>query len=164
MYNLEHVHAIQWGCQNETEAMKKFEEVTGMKVERTGLWIDPCGFLGASPDGLVGSNAIIEIKCPYKFRTKSISQELKVDRSYIIYLDEDLNMFVNKKHEYFHQIQGTLAITGRSVCHLTIWTPDELLLCQIEKDEDWASNIELYKVFYTQQYIPFLLGNTTFDV
>ncbi|KAK9711597.1 hypothetical protein QE152_g25368 [Popillia japonica] len=34
VYNLEHVHAIQWGCQNETEAMKKFEEVTGMKVER----------------------------------------------------------------------------------------------------------------------------------
>jgi len=37
-------------------------------VVATSLWLSNSGLLGASPDGLVGSNYTVEIKYPWKYR------------------------------------------------------------------------------------------------
>ena len=71
-YNLSGVQAI-----NGQEAIKEFIAATRHKVEETGLWLDPCGFLGASPDGLVGSDAVLEAKCPFTFRNSTIEEAIK---------------------------------------------------------------------------------------
>jgi hypothetical protein len=50
---------------------------------------------------------------PVQVQGKTICEELKTDHSYIVYLDSDDELQLNKKHEYYHQIQGNLLITGR---------------------------------------------------
>ncbi|KAI4454106.1 hypothetical protein MML48_scaffold00000245 [Holotrichia oblita] len=48
------------------------------------LWLDECGFLGASPDGLIDDNILVEVKCPYKYRNAGLSEVLAHDKTYII--------------------------------------------------------------------------------
>lgn len=46
--------AIQYGIQNESVATTKFQELTGLHVISSGLYVDiKYGFLGASPDGMI---------------------------------------------------------------------------------------------------------------
>lgn len=130
-----------------------------MSVVKIGLWLHECGFLGCSPDGLIGDNDIIEVKCPFIYKEKDLEIELHNDHSYIVHINEDCEAVINKKHEYYDQIQGNLAITKRDVCHLVLWTPKDLLHIKIPRDPEWQINLDLLKQFYVDQYIPFLLGS-----
>jgi putative phage-type endonuclease len=62
--------------------------------------------IGASPDGLVGDDAVLEIKCP--------ASETLIE--WII--DGEL------PSEYRLQVQGELWVTGRSHCHFYGWHPE----------------------------------------
>lgn len=118
-----------WGTEHEPIAIAFFEGLTGLVVEPTGSIAHPdYPFLRASPDGLIGLDQCIEIKCPYnghgKGKTYSIKDPAKtmylwqirmqlevldLDRChYFCYINEDV-----WKHEevvrgkYFpHEIQG----------------------------------------------------------
>ena len=39
--------------------------------------------LGASPDGLVGRNALVEVKCPFTQRDSTIEEAVSSDNFYI---------------------------------------------------------------------------------
>jgi hypothetical protein len=57
--------AMQWGTDTEPAAKAAYELETGRLVTEVGFVDHPTiEFLGASPDGLIGSNGLIEIKCP----------------------------------------------------------------------------------------------------
>ncbi|KAL4104017.1 hypothetical protein QTP88_019330 [Uroleucon formosanum] len=58
--------SVQYGRDMEDEAKTKFEEKFGYKIKKCGLLIDTqIPYLAASPDGIIGDTAIVEIKCPY---------------------------------------------------------------------------------------------------
>lgn len=82
-YDLQKVLAVQWGKDNEQTALEQFCEVTGLQVSPTGMWIDGSGILAASPDGLIGEDAVLEIKCPYKYRTESLKAGVQ-DKKYFL--------------------------------------------------------------------------------
>ena len=57
--------AMQWGIDHEEEAREQYVIETGRDVALTGFVKHPSvRWLGASPDGLVGDDGLIEIKCP----------------------------------------------------------------------------------------------------
>lgn len=57
--------AMQWGTETEPLARAEYEIMTGEMVEQVGFIRHPVlKMAGASPDGLVGSEGLIEIKCP----------------------------------------------------------------------------------------------------
>lgn len=57
--------AMQWGIDHEEEARDQYVIETGRDVALTGFVKHPSvQWLGASPDGLVGDDGLIEIKCP----------------------------------------------------------------------------------------------------
>lgn len=57
--------AMQWGIDHEDEARDLYEAETGSIVEPVGFVPHPdVLWLGASPDGLIGTDGILEIKCP----------------------------------------------------------------------------------------------------
>src|ERR1700704_1972172 len=57
--------AMQWGIEKEPEARAAYELKTESWVSEIGFVIHPTIFMsGASPDGLVGDDGLIEIKCP----------------------------------------------------------------------------------------------------
>lgn len=156
-YNLSSVQAINWGINNEAEAIKDFKDVTGLTVEDSGLWLDPSGILGASPDGLIGSNSIIEVKCPYTHRQNTIDEAIQTKQFYINKTKEN-NYELNKNHIYWHQIQGQLYITKRNMCYLVVWTLKQVIILQITKDEEWEGNIQLLKNFYKNHMIKYMLS------
>lgn len=149
--------AIQWGRSNEKNAIETFEKQTNLKVKPTGIWLHRCGFLGASPDGLICDDAssIIEIKCPYKYRAeKSLEECLSIDKGYLLWYDTNSKQYIiNNNHDYYHQIQGLLHILEKECCYAIIWTPQEVVISKILKCEDWKGNINLLQDFYFEQYV-----------
>lgn len=78
-YDISRVKAVAWGVTIEAETIKTFTAKTHLEVVETGVWLDESGVLGASPDGLVGEDHVLEAKCSYTFRDASIEEALKSD-------------------------------------------------------------------------------------
>ncbi|KAJ8938913.1 hypothetical protein NQ314_011289, partial [Rhamnusium bicolor] len=47
------------GKKNESVAIEIFEKRNNVKITKSGIWLDKCGFLGASPDGIIGDDTLI---------------------------------------------------------------------------------------------------------
>ena len=88
---------IQRGIDLEDEAILAYEMTTGNSVDKVGF-IEENEFVGCSPDGLVGTDGIIEVKCPKQsvFLKQVIDQKIKP--------------------EYYTQIQFNLLVSGRKWC------------------------------------------------
>lgn len=89
--------SIQWGKDHEDEAREAYEIATGEIVDLVGFIHHPTiEFFGASPDGLVGDDGLLEIKCPYSSKVH-------------------LQRFVDKEvpQEYVPQMTIQLICTGR---------------------------------------------------
>ena len=60
-----HNFASRWGQNFEAVARNAYEAETGNLVTETGFWVHPdLPWLGCSPDGLIGSEGGLEVKCP----------------------------------------------------------------------------------------------------
>ena len=55
---------MEFGSILESEARPAYTFITGQEVREVGLITDDAGICGASPDGLIGDDCGIEIKCP----------------------------------------------------------------------------------------------------
>ena len=73
-YDLSGVKAVQWGVDNEQEALKAFTGLTSKTVQETGIWLVASGILGTSPDGIVDDETVLEAKCPYTERNLTIEE------------------------------------------------------------------------------------------
>ena len=65
-----------------------FQQKTNLCIEESGLWLHLSGhsggeMLGAYPDGLVGRNALLEVKCPFTQRDFTIEEAVLSDDFYI---------------------------------------------------------------------------------
>ncbi|KAL5236459.1 hypothetical protein ACI65C_003869 [Semiaphis heraclei] len=68
--------ATRYGIENEPLAKRDFEKIYNIKIESAGLFIHTAlNYLAASPDGLIGKDAIIEIKCPQSFVVDKIFKD-----------------------------------------------------------------------------------------
>jgi hypothetical protein len=155
-YNLDKVQAVQWGIQNEETAVKLFVESTGMPVKPTGIWLHQSGVIGASPDGLVGDDSLVEIKCPFSKRLDTIEEAVADRTFYVQMLDE--SYILKEDHPYYHQVQGALHLTNRETAYFCVWTTKSFLILPIQKDVEWANeNLNILQKFYKEQMLPRLL-------
>jgi putative phage-type endonuclease len=87
---------MQRGKEEEPIARKLYEESTGNRVQQVGFIEN--GILGFSPDGLVGEDGIIEIKCvQQKFHVKAFAEN-EIPAQHVL------------------QIQTGLLVSGRAWC------------------------------------------------
>jgi putative phage-type endonuclease len=87
--------AMLRGIELESEARKFYEIVTENVVTQVGFCLSDCEKYGASPDGMIGEEGLLEIKCP-------------IISTHVGYL------LTNKiPTEYYQQTQGQLLVTGR---------------------------------------------------
>ncbi|HAY3545187.1 TPA: YqaJ viral recombinase family protein, partial [Elizabethkingia anophelis] len=56
---------IQHGTDYEGEAIMKYTEITGNKVVSLQEFVILDEFIGGTPDGFVGNDGIVEVKCPW---------------------------------------------------------------------------------------------------
>lgn len=102
---------IKWGNTYEEEARRAYERRCGCEVELVGF-IGYGDSFGGSPDGLVGEEGVIEIKCPYNSTNHA--------RFLLMTSPEDLR---KAKPEYYAQVQGNLLVTGRKWCDFISYDP-----------------------------------------
>lgn len=145
-YDISRVKAIAWGVNNEPEAIKSFEVQTNLKVEETGVWLHESGVLGASPDGLVGSDHVLEGKCPFTQRNMTLEEALGHKNFCLEKIGDRYHL--KKSHVYWHQVQGQIYITKRKACFFVVWTPRWCVVIEILKDPEWAANLDELTQFY----------------
>ncbi|XP_034090046.1 uncharacterized protein LOC117558146 [Gymnodraco acuticeps] len=137
-YNLDGVMAVNWGVVNEAEGVKAFVQAYRVTVIDAGLFVSESGVLGASPDGLVQPSALLEVKCPHSQRNMTIAEAVQLPS---FCLREEGGSYVLKEnHPYWHQVQGQLHITDRSICYFVVWTTKEAIVIPINKDPAWHGN------------------------
>jgi len=117
--------ATEWGNEQEPNAIKFYEQFTGHKVDPVGF-CKLTDFFGASPDGLIGEDGVIEIKCPYN----SINHV----KHLLCQAPDDL------PDEYYWQIQAELLATGRAWCDFVSYDPrcterTCIKILRVERDE-----------------------------
>lgn len=109
--------SMQWGIETEPKARAAYEARTGEVVETTGFVDHPIiPSAGCSPDGFVGDDGLIEIKCP----NTSTHIGYMLDRSTI---DE----------KYIIQMNWQMACSGRKWCDFLSFDPRLPLSCQFFK-------------------------------
>ncbi len=121
--------AMQWGIDNEPVALLNYSLQTGNEVEATSLWLHDSIDAGASPDGLVGSDGLVEIKCP---NTATHVETLKTGQL---------------PKQYIDQVMGQLWITERQWCDFISYDPRlpenaQMITVRIYRDEDYIKELE----------------------
>ena len=122
--------AMQWGTETEPQARAAYEFIADAEVEETGFHIHPSiDGLGASPDGLVGSEGLLEIKCP----------------NTATHLETLLTETIPKK--YVLQMQTQMACTGRAWCDFMSFDPRlpaelQAWIKRVDRDDAVIAEIE----------------------
>jgi len=97
---------MEWGVEHEPNAKHWYAKANGVEVREVGFVLpDNTDAFGGSPDGLVGDDGLIEIKCP--------SPE-----TLILYHANGVFPV-----DYRPQVQGLLLVTGRAWCDFVVWHP-----------------------------------------
>jgi len=127
-------------------------------VRPCGLFIDgEHPFLGASPDGLVDNDKILEVKCTPSIGQKSL-EDAALDKKLQFCLEfTETGQLQLKNYKYYWQIQGQLNITKKSICIFILFSMGNNLYIQyINRDEYLWTNKMLPKLisFYMDCMLP----------
>lgn len=118
---------MQRGIELEPLAFAKFKE---LYPEATESFMFPYGqHAGASPDGVVGKDAILEIKCPRATKFFKIVADENIDKEYIAQMQMQM-MCSNSKRAYFFNY---CIIMGEEFYHLIIVERDEVMIDLIKE-------------------------------
>jgi putative phage-type endonuclease len=120
--------AMEWGIEQEPHARAAYEAREGVLVDEVDFVRHPLLEAGASPDGLVGEDGCIEIKCPNTATMLEYIEDRSVPRKYLL------------------QMQWQLACTGRNWCDFVAFDPRlpehlQLLVIRVPRDEGVIAEI-----------------------
>lgn len=121
--------AMQWGIDTEPLARLRYLMATGNQTQECGFFSHKTLMAGASPDGLIGTEGLLEIKCP---NTATHIETLRTGTIPKI---------------YYWQVMGQLWITGRKWADFVSFDPRlpenaALFITRIKRDEDDITDLE----------------------
>lgn len=120
--------ATEYGNMHEPLATMEYMGKTGNHPEECGFYPHPeHDWLGASPDGLIDDDGLLEIKCPFGLRNKK-GAEL------VFKTAED-------QPHYYAQMQIEMFCTGRKWCNFYQWAPGGDSLERVEFSQQWIDEI-----------------------
>jgi len=148
--------AVAHGRKYESEAIKCYELMKAVSVVKSGICVDLTRpYLGCSPDGLVGSDRVVEVKCPYSAKDVFVSPETVP----YLELDEQTGLFrLKNTHDYMYQVQGLLHITNRSTYDFVVFTLRDMLVIEVSKNATFVEAMlkkleDFYVNFFKKQYL-----------
>jgi putative phage-type endonuclease len=121
--------AMQWGVDNEPYARSAYESAKGVLVDQVAFINHPTiEMAGASPDGLVNDDGLVELKCPMSHTHLE---------SLLGGLDD----------QYKVQVQWQMACTGRKWTDLCSFDPRfpaelQLVIKRFERDDAYIATLE----------------------
>lgn len=122
--------AMQRGTELEAEARASYEAERGELVQEVGFIDHPAiAMAGASPDGMVGGDGLLEIKCP------DSKQHLEYLRLQIV------------PAKYKPQVQWQMACTARAWCDFVSYDPRfpeglQLHIVRVQRDAEYIEELE----------------------
>lgn len=124
--------ATNHGEKMEPVALAFYEKHSGNKVEQTGIvFHEEYSWLGASPDGLIGIDGGLEIKCPYWAKQP---------------------YSVHEKPSYYAQCQHVMAVCDLDwmdfLCYIS---EDNFLLERLQRETNWfRDNFKKLEAFHSR--------------
>ena len=122
--------AMEWGTENEPFARVAYEVKTGNTVDQVSAIDHPrIAMSAASPDGLIGDDGCLEIKCPHtSTHIATLLGEEPVKK-------------------YYDQMQWQMACTDRKWCDFVSFDPRmpshlQLFVKRIERNDDYIEQLE----------------------
>ena len=121
---------MQWGIETEPQAIAAYEFAKNLDVEKVGFVDHPnIQMAGASPDGLVGEDGLVEIKCPNT--ATHLATLLKPTPA----------------KDYVTQMQWQMACTGRKWCDFMSFDPRlpermQYVIHRVRRDEQRIRELE----------------------
>jgi hypothetical protein len=131
--------AMLRGIEREPEGRIAYCDMANCQVVEVGFVAHPTiDKAGCSPDGLVGEDGLVEIKCPEPTAHWTCLRTQQVDERY------------NK------QIQFQLSCTGRAWCDYVSWNPDfpvpmQFFRKRIERDERMIEDLECQTLVFLEE-------------
>jgi len=127
--------ATEYGSANEFTAVCDFEAAPGFTVTDTGF--HKKDWLGASPDGLISEDAVLEVKCPFGIRN-----------------DENPTFkTIDDVPHYYAQMQLEMYCTDRTKTYFWQWSKHGSAIDEVELNQDWLDeNLPKLNQFY-QAYL-----------
>jgi putative phage-type endonuclease len=122
--------AIQWGIEQEAPAREAYSNKTDFIVNEVGFIDHPTiSHAGASPDGLIGDDGLLEIKCP--------TTATHIERLLGAEIPESYRL----------QMLWQMACTGRKWCDFVSFDPRlpedmQLFIKRYERDDEEIARIE----------------------
>jgi putative phage-type endonuclease len=116
--------AMQWGTEQEPFARIAYMADRGVDVQEVGFIQHETLMAGCSPDGLIGADGLIEIKCPV---SATHIETLKTQHMPL---------------EHMPQVQGQMWIAGREWCDFVSYDPRmqeklQMFVQRIPRDEQY---------------------------
>jgi exodeoxyribonuclease (lambda-induced) len=136
--------AMQRGIDLEMDAIYEYSQMEFKDVEECGyITNSDLIYAGYSPDGLVGEDGLIEVKCPGS----------------IEYMRIVLGGEIPGK--YYCQMQWGMFISERKWCDYVVYNPDyepkPLVVQRVDRDENFISNLlKYYLVFQAKMGLSLL--------
>ena len=147
-----HSQPTRWGIEHEEAAREQaiplIAERFGKTVERPegryAFILHPTeANIGCSPDGIIGDDALLELKCPW---------------NPVNHIDAVADGEMPEKH--IEQVQGSLWITGRRWYVFASFDPrversgmDPLFICRVERDEHYIQKVLAPRVILFRDWL-----------
>jgi len=131
--------AMLAGVEREPDARAAYQFEIGQRVAQVGIVKHPTiGWTHASPDGLVGEDGLLEIKCPQPAQ----------------HLASLLGEPIAEK--YVTQMQWQMGCTGRAWCDFVSYNPDfpepmRLLIQRVQRDDAMIADLEREVVVFLNE-------------
>ncbi len=126
--------ATEYGTRNEAGALTEYVMETGNAVEAVGF-ITREDWAGCSPDGLIGEEGGLEIKCPFGLR----KDETPAFKS------------IFDQPHYFDQVQFSIWVTNRSWWNFYQWSPNGTSMEKVMWSGSWQDqNLPKLRQFYAE--------------
>lgn len=122
--------AMEYGTETEPQARAFYELETGLTVAECGFIPHPSlEWSGASPDGLIGDDGLVEIKCPQPAKHIKNLMGGTIDKAYSL------------------QMAWQMECTGREWCDFVSFNPSfpdhlQLQITRVERDAELVEEIK----------------------
>jgi putative phage-type endonuclease len=122
--------AMEWGTATEPQARSAYEVYREVLVDEVGFIDHPTiAMSGASPDGFVGEDGLVEIKCP---ESKTQMETLLTQKV---------------PNKYMPQMQWQMACTGRKWCDFVSYDPRmpqnlQIFVQRVERNDLYIKMLE----------------------
>lgn len=148
--------AMQDGIESEGHIIKEFERKYDLKVVASGFVVSESHpFLGASPDGIIDKETIVEVK---KIHLKDGESHKAAMCRLGIYKQNGSELQINKNHAYYHQIQQQMFCTQSNTCYFIVSSDSKTHTDTIGFDSSfWNQVLPKLEDFYFEHIFPELI-------